>query len=116
MEQVDPFFPTQDAGSGSPAHFATTYGQLDMLHHLLRRVPEAVNLRDRCAGMTPLHRYLTLSFASMRTPTFASVQRCIALYSAAHSQPLPHPFVQSGPALQCTWVYGAVRVPFMGWR
>ena len=50
----DPYFWTQDNGAGAPVHFATTYKQLDMLHHLLNNGAE-VNQRDN-RGMTPLHR------------------------------------------------------------
>jgi ankyrin repeat protein len=51
---VDPYFLTQDNGAGAPVHFATTYGQLDMLHHLVNCGAE-VNQRDP-KGFTPLHR------------------------------------------------------------
>ncbi len=50
----DPYFITQDNGAGAPVHFATTYKQLDMLHHLLNNGAE-VNQRDE-KGYTPLHR------------------------------------------------------------
>lgn len=53
--ETDPFFLTQDNGAGAPIHFAVTYKQLDMVHHILRQVPEAVNQRDGY-GFTPLHR------------------------------------------------------------
>jgi len=53
--ETDPYFWTQDNGAGAPIHFAVTYKQLDMVHHLLRNVPECVNLRDS-KGFTPLHR------------------------------------------------------------
>lgn len=51
---TDPYFVTQDNGAGAPVHFATTYKQLDMLHHLLNNGAE-VNQRDS-KGWTPLHR------------------------------------------------------------
>mmetsp|Transcript_12728 Transcript_12728/g.21593 ORF Transcript_12728/g.21593 Transcript_12728/m.21593 type:complete len:534 (+) Transcript_12728:133-1734(+) len=51
---TDPYFVTQDNGAGAPIHFATTYKQLDMLHHLIR-VGAEVNQRDQ-KGMTALHR------------------------------------------------------------
>ncbi|KAG1664705.1 hypothetical protein FOA52_006680 [Chlamydomonas sp. UWO 241] len=51
---ADPYFATQDNGAGAPVHFATTYCQLDMLHHLLNSGAE-VNQRD-AKGFTPLHR------------------------------------------------------------
>lgn len=51
---ADPYFVTQDNGAGAPAHFATTYRQLDMLHHLLNN-GALVNQRDS-KGFTPLHR------------------------------------------------------------
>ncbi|GAX86038.1 hypothetical protein CEUSTIGMA_g13453.t1 [Chlamydomonas eustigma] len=51
---ADPYFFTQDNGAGAPIHFATTYRQLDMLHHLLNCGAE-VNQRDS-RGLTPLHR------------------------------------------------------------
>lgn len=51
---ADPYFWTQDNGAGSPLHFATTYRQLDMIHHLLNNGAE-VNQRDD-KGLTPLHR------------------------------------------------------------
>lgn len=51
---TDPYFITQDNGAGAPAHFAVTYKQLDMLHHLLNNGAE-VNQRDS-KGWTPLHR------------------------------------------------------------
>uniref|UniRef100_A0A1D2A501 Malonyl-CoA:ACP transacylase (MAT) domain-containing protein n=1 Tax=Auxenochlorella protothecoides TaxID=3075 RepID=A0A1D2A501_AUXPR len=51
---TDPYFITQDNGAGAPVHFATTYKQLDMLHHLLNNGAE-VNQRDE-KGFTPLHR------------------------------------------------------------
>eukprot|EP00239_Pterosperma_sp_CCMP1384_P002941 CAMPEP_0197849424 /NCGR_PEP_ID=MMETSP1438-20131217/12016_1 /TAXON_ID=1461541 /ORGANISM="Pterosperma sp., Strain CCMP1384" /LENGTH=532 /DNA_ID=CAMNT_0043462101 /DNA_START=62 /DNA_END=1657 /DNA_ORIENTATION=- len=51
---TDPYFITQDNGAGAPVHFATTYKQLDMLHHLLRNGAE-INQRDP-KGFTPLHR------------------------------------------------------------
>ncbi|KAK9843971.1 hypothetical protein WJX81_000807 [Elliptochloris bilobata] len=50
----DPYFITQDNGAGAPVHFATTYRQLDMLHHLLNCGAE-INQRDD-RGFTPLHR------------------------------------------------------------
>jgi [acyl-carrier-protein] S-malonyltransferase len=53
--EADPYFWTQDNGAGGPVHFATTYKQIDMLHHILRNCPEAVNQRDP-RGFTPLHR------------------------------------------------------------
>ena len=53
--ETDPYFWTQDNGAGAPVHFATTYKQLDMLHHVLRHAPECVNQRDP-KGFTPLHR------------------------------------------------------------
>jgi [acyl-carrier-protein] S-malonyltransferase len=52
---TDPYFWTQDNGAGAPIHFATTYKQLDMAHHILRNAPESINLRDP-KGFTPLHR------------------------------------------------------------
>ncbi|KIZ07315.1 (acyl-carrier-protein) S-malonyltransferase [Monoraphidium neglectum] len=52
--QSDPYFFTQDNGAGSPLHFAVTYRQLDMAHHLLNN-GAAVNQRDS-QGWTPLHR------------------------------------------------------------
>lgn len=52
--ETDPYFITQDNGAGAPVHFATTYKQLDMLHHLLNNGAE-VNQRDE-KGFTPLHR------------------------------------------------------------
>ncbi|KAL4449353.1 hypothetical protein ABPG77_006997 [Micractinium sp. CCAP 211/92] len=51
---TDPYFITQDNGAGAPIHFATTYKQLDMVHHLLNNGAE-VNQRDE-KGFTPLHR------------------------------------------------------------
>ncbi|DBA92937.1 hypothetical protein WJX79_007987 [Trebouxia sp. C0005] len=51
---VDPYFLTQNNGAGAPIHFATTYKQLDMLHHLLNNGAE-VNQRDD-NGLTALHR------------------------------------------------------------
>merc|ERR1711920_196370 len=51
---TDPYYITQDNGAGGPVHFATTYKQLDMLHHLLNNGAE-VNQRDP-KGWTPLHR------------------------------------------------------------
>lgn len=53
--EIDPYFWTQDNGAGAPIHFAVTYKQLDMVHHILRNVPECVNQRDD-KGFTPLHR------------------------------------------------------------
>ena len=53
--ETDPYFWTQDNGAGGPVHFATTYKQIDMLHHILRNCPQAVNQRD-VRGFTPLHR------------------------------------------------------------
>jgi len=53
--ETDPYFWTQDNGAGAPVHFATTYKQLDMIHHIVRAAPECVNQRDP-KGMTPLHR------------------------------------------------------------
>lgn len=52
--QVDPYFITQDNGAGAPIHFAVTYRQLDMVHHLLN-CGAHVNQRDP-RGFTPLHR------------------------------------------------------------
>ena len=52
--ESDPYFITQDNGAGAPVHFATTYKQLDMLHHLLNNGAE-INQRDE-KGFTPLHR------------------------------------------------------------
>lgn len=51
---VDPYFITQDNGAGAPIHFATTYKQLDMIHHLLNNGAD-VNQRDD-KGLTALHR------------------------------------------------------------
>ena len=51
---VDPYFITQDNGAGAPIHFATTYKQLDMVHHLLNNGAD-VNQRDD-KGLTALHR------------------------------------------------------------
>ncbi len=51
---VDPYFLTQNNGAGAPIHFATTYKQLDMLHHLLNNGAE-INQRDD-NGLTALHR------------------------------------------------------------
>jgi len=45
----------QDNGGGAPIHFATTYAQLDMVHHLLNNGAE-VNQRDQMRGYTALHR------------------------------------------------------------
>jgi len=56
----DPYYLTQDNGAGAPLHFATTYGQLDMVHHLINLGAE-VNQRDTKSGMTPLHRAAYLS-------------------------------------------------------
>ena len=53
--ETDPYYWTQDNGAGGPVHFATTYKQIDMLHHILRHCPEAINQRDP-RGFTPLHR------------------------------------------------------------
>jgi len=53
--ETDPYFWTQDNGAGAPIHFATTYKQLDMIHHILRNCPESLNQRDP-KGFTPLHR------------------------------------------------------------
>ena len=53
--ETDPYFWTQDNGAGGPIHFATTYKQLDMIHHIIRHVPSCVNQRDT-KGFTPLHR------------------------------------------------------------
>jgi [acyl-carrier-protein] S-malonyltransferase len=55
IASTDPYFLTQDNGAGAPIHFAVTYKQLDMIHWLIREVPECVNLRDS-KGFTPLHR------------------------------------------------------------
>jgi hypothetical protein len=44
--ETDPYFWTQDNGAGGPVHFSTTYKQIDMLHHILRNCPQAVNQRD----------------------------------------------------------------------
>lgn len=52
--ETDPYFITQDNGAGAPLHFAVTYKQLDMVHHLLNNGAE-VNQRDD-KGFTPLHR------------------------------------------------------------
>ncbi|GAB4817244.1 hypothetical protein N2152v2_004290 [Parachlorella kessleri] len=51
---TDPYYITQDNGAGAPIHFATTYKQLDMMHHLLNNGAE-INQRDD-RGWTPLHR------------------------------------------------------------
>ena len=51
---IDPYFITQDNGAGAPIHFATTYKQLDMLHHLINNGAD-VNQRDD-KGLTALHR------------------------------------------------------------
>ncbi|WIA44196.1 hypothetical protein OEZ86_010517 [Tetradesmus obliquus] len=51
---VDPYFVTQDNGAGAPLHFAVTYRQLDMAHHLLNN-GALVNQADG-RGWTPLHR------------------------------------------------------------
>ena len=51
---IDPYFITQDNGAGAPIHFATTYKQLDMVHHLLNNGAD-VNQRDD-KGLTALHR------------------------------------------------------------
>eukprot|EP00216_Chloropicon_sp_CCMP2111_P006015 CAMPEP_0198235850 /NCGR_PEP_ID=MMETSP1446-20131203/1725_1 /TAXON_ID=1461542 ORGANISM="Unidentified sp, Strain CCMP2111" /NCGR_SAMPLE_ID=MMETSP1446 /ASSEMBLY_ACC=CAM_ASM_001112 /LENGTH=537 /DNA_ID=CAMNT_0043917239 /DNA_START=83 /DNA_END=1696 /DNA_ORIENTATION=+ len=56
---VDPYFWTQDNGAGAPIHFATTYKQLDMIHHILNN-GGAVNQRDK-KGFTALHRAAYLS-------------------------------------------------------
>jgi len=50
----DPYFWTQDNGAGAPIHFATTYKQVDMIHHILNNGGE-VNQRDK-RGFTALHR------------------------------------------------------------
>ena len=52
---TDPYYWTQDNGAGGPVHFATTYKQIDMLHHIIRNCPQAINQRD-IRGFTPLHR------------------------------------------------------------
>ena len=52
---TDPYYWTQDNGAGAPIHFAVTYKQLDMVHHILRHVPECINQRYS-KGFTPLHR------------------------------------------------------------
>ncbi|KAK3279382.1 hypothetical protein CYMTET_12732, partial [Cymbomonas tetramitiformis] len=52
--ETDPYYVTQDNGAGAPMHFATTYKQLDMVHHLIRAGAE-VNQRDD-KGFTALHR------------------------------------------------------------
>jgi len=52
--EKDPYFWTQDNGAGAPIHFATTYKQLDMLHHILNN-GGVVNQRD-AKGFTALHR------------------------------------------------------------
>ena len=60
----DPYFWTQDNGAGAPLHFAVTFKQLDMVHHILNNGGE-VNQRDQ-RGMTPLHRAAYL--AQVRRP------------------------------------------------
>eukprot|EP00210_Caulerpa_lentillifera_P007207 g6896.t1 len=52
--ETDTYFITQDNGGGAPVHFAATYKQLDMLHHLLNN-GAVINQRDS-KGLTPLHR------------------------------------------------------------
>lgn len=52
--ETDPYYFSQDNGAGAPIHFATTYKQLDMLHHLIRN-GAPVNQRDD-KGFTALHR------------------------------------------------------------
>ena len=52
---TDPYYWTQDNGAGGPVHFATTYKQIDMLHHIIRNCPQAINQGD-VRGFTPLHR------------------------------------------------------------
>ena len=44
--ETDPYFWTQDNGAGAPVHFATTYKQLDMLHHVLRHAPSRESTRS----------------------------------------------------------------------
>ncbi|MEW5315467.1 MAG: hypothetical protein WDW38_006893 [Sanguina aurantia] len=51
---TDPYWITQDNGAGAPLHFAVTYRNLDMVHHLLNQGAE-INQRDP-RGLTPLHR------------------------------------------------------------
>ena len=51
---LDPYFATQDNGAGAPIQFATTYKQLDMVHHLLNNGAE-INQRDD-KGLTALHK------------------------------------------------------------
>ena len=51
---TDPYYWTQDNGAGAPIHFATTYKQLDMVHHILNN-GGLVNQRDK-KGFTALHR------------------------------------------------------------
>jgi len=53
--ETDPYYWTQDNGAGAPIHFATTYKQLDMVHHIVRECPETINQRDG-KGFTALHR------------------------------------------------------------
>ena len=43
---TDPYYWTQDNGAGAPIHFATTYKQLDMVHHILNN-GGLVNQRDK---------------------------------------------------------------------
>ena len=51
--------PVQDNGAGAPLHFAVTYRQLDMVHHLINN-GAAVNQSDP-QGYTPLHRAAALA-------------------------------------------------------
>lgn len=49
MSWLSPPPHTQDNGAGSPLHFAVTYRQLDMAHHLINN-GAAVNQRDTKTG------------------------------------------------------------------
>jgi hypothetical protein len=62
---TDPYYWTQDNGVGGPVHFATMYKQIDMLHHILRNCPCAVNQQDS-RGLTPLHRAAYLAQHNVR--------------------------------------------------
>jgi hypothetical protein len=98
--EADPYFWTQDNGAGGPVHFATTYKQIDMLHHVLRNCPEAVNQRDP-RGFTPLHRAAYLAqYDGGGDPTL-SPRFPPLMSSALPTTPSPHTPHTSHPVDVC---------------
>ena len=102
--ETDPYFITQDNGAGAPVHFATTYKQLDMLHHLLNNGAE-INQRDE-KGFTPLHRAVCINSPSLVPARRATrpTHHSLPFIIVSRSRPI-------SPTTTATWRFTSTYCP-----